>query len=766
MSARRKVTIIGLLAVLALTALWSKTRSVSPETHREYNSALLELRSIDRTINQDVLRARFQLVDSYQPVLESYRRFEKLEAQIAAVPAYLERDTQERLSQAIDRYRAAVTNKQRLIEAFKYQAADLKELLGHLPAAGAGAAQAAIVNGDPNTAQVINGLLQQTLLYNLTSNESYAPDIRHGVEELARIGEKATAHVVKQRVRSFTRTVLRLLSAKPVVDHQLAAIFSEPIEGHEENVATIYFEGHTAAESVANRFRVALYATCVLLLGLIAYGFLRLDLAARALTTANERLEERVQERTLELNDRNRELKAVLDNVEQALIVVDLAGNIARERSAAVDRWFPTATPGRSLWSLVHEFDHNAAYWLELGWEDLQSQSMPPAIVLGQLPTTWRAAERHYHVAFQPIGGEAQFDRMLLVVSDVTDQVERTHRDADQREQLVIFERFMADRPGLFEFLAESTRLAEEAANTPVSDKAHLFRIVHTLKGNCALFGVASVARACHELESKMAETGEQVSPEEIAALSRTWTSFAEKVRGVVGQSHDDQVEFSRDELKAFRRAIAARTEPQELLAMLRNLQREAMSQRFARIAEQATSIARNIGNVRVDVTTIPNGVRLDARRWAPFWSSFVHLLRNSIDHGIEPPEQRMQNGKPERGQLILRAEFSGTNVVIEFSDDGRGIDWQRVREKANKLGREVSSEQELSELLLQGGLSTKEDVSEYSGRGAGVSACFAACAELGGHTELQTDAGIGTTFRFVIPSDDCVQKFSIIPAA
>jgi HPt (histidine-containing phosphotransfer) domain-containing protein/PAS domain-containing protein len=766
MSARRKVTIIGFLAILALTALWNKTRSVSPEAHREYNSALLELRSIDRTINQDVLRARFQLVDSYHPVLTSYRRLEVLEARIADVPEYLDHNTRSALRSAIDRYRTAVTNKQRFIETFKYQAADLKELLAHLPAAGSGAAKAAIAHNDPKTAQALNGLLQQTLLYNLTSDQTYAPEIKQGIENLTLTIESSQSHAIRQRVRSFTRTIQRLLSAKPVVDRQLAAIFAEPIVSHEDEVAALYFEGHAAAEAIANRYRMAMYATCVVLLGLIAYGFLRLDLAARALATANEHLEERVQERTRELNHRNGELKAVLDNVEQALLVVDMAGNIARERSAAVDRWFPSATPGRSIWGLVHEFDHNAAYWLELGWEDLQSGAMPSSIVISQLPKTWCSGERHYHVSFQPIGGEANFDRMLLIVSDVTDQIARTHREADQREQLFIFERFMADRSGLFEFLSESKRLVDESINTGTSDQTRIFRLVHTLKGNCALFGIGSIARRCHELESKMVESDEPVALQELEALGQAWASFEDKVRGVVGQSHDDHVEFSKEELRAFRREIAARRDPTELLSMLRQLQREPVSHRFARIAQQASTLARNMGKGDVDVEINGHDVRLDSRRWAPFWSNFVHLLRNSLDHGIEAPEERARTGKPIRGRLKLTATLSANEVTIEFSDDGRGIDWNGVREKATKLGIEVPSEAELSELLLKGGVSTKEEVTDYSGRGAGVSACFEACAELGGRTELSTQLGLGTTFRFIVPSDDAVQKVSIIPAA
>jgi signal transduction histidine kinase len=308
---------LGTLVIAALTWLWQKTQSLDPEDHARIDSALRELRSLDRTINQDVLRARYQLVDSYAPVLRSYRRVEELEAVIATPPHYLDREASAKLAAAVKEYRAAVTSKQGLIEAFKYRSADLMELLAYLPGAGAGIAAAARDSGDLPLAESAEQVLQLALLYNLTSDEKQALALRERTEALAAAGEKARAYRVKRRIGTLVLNIRRLLQVKPAVDRLLRRIFDEPVVVHEERVAATYYAGYAHAEHVARRCRGVLYGLSIALLTLVGVAMRRLRQTARALAGSNERLEERVAARTRELDTRNLELDASLTELRE-----------------------------------------------------------------------------------------------------------------------------------------------------------------------------------------------------------------------------------------------------------------------------------------------------------------------------------------------------------------------------------------------------------------------------------------------------------------
>lgn len=752
---------LAALTLGVMTWVWQKTQSVDPEDHAHIDSALRELRSLDRTVNQDVLRARYQLINTWDPVLRSYRRIEELEAVIAAPPAYLNETTRRDLEREVARYQAAVTRKQSAIERFKYRSADLRSALRYLPAAGNEAAKAAADAGNPELADRITRMLQQTLIYNLSSDESQARVIEGDLAPLAGAGEALGSPEARRRLRTFVLQIRTLLRLKPEMDQLLRAVFDEPVVQHEDNVAKTYYAGYSAAEHVANRYRIVLYAFSIALLAVIAYQVRRLQQTAKALAASNETLEIRVQERTRELDSRNREMRAVLDNVDQALFTVDLEGQLSRERSAALDRWFPLAHPGEVLWTVLGQINPKAANWMQMGWDGLRDGDLPPEVVLDQLPRKLTLGERHFELEYRPIFDDGKLEKVLFVVSDVTQVVLRERRAADQQEQLLIFQHVMRDRPGFGEFFAEAERLIERVLSDEALETAEVMRAVHTLKGNCALYGIQSVAGVCHDLETKLVEARSPLNGDDRARLSEAWVEFANKVRALTGVSREQRVELSSAELTALRQAILSGKSSNDLLRFLRDVEREPAERRLARLSEQLKSLARRLGKGEVVVTTESNDVRLDSERWAPFWASFVHMLRNALDHGVEAPEERKRVGKSSAGHIYLRTRQADGVVTVEITDDGRGIDWAAIRARAAELGCAASTQEELLELLFRGGLSTKEEVTEYSGRGTGISAARNACLDLGGNVTVVSTRGEGTTFRFCIPADDSVQPLT-----
>ena len=133
-----------------------------------------------------------------------------------------------------------------------------------------------------------------------------------------------------------------------------------------------------------------------------------------------------------------------------------------------------------------------------------------------------------------------------------------------------------------------------------------------------------------------------------------------------------------------------------------------------------------------------------------------IHLVRNAVDHGIEPPEIRRQAGKPEVGRLTLQAYQQGGSIYIEIADDGEGLDRERILSKAGEAGR-VSSEEPLTDaevfaLIFRPGFSTAEKVTDISGRGVGLDVVKRNVEALGGSITVQSERGRGTSFKVKLP--------------
>ena len=174
---------------------------------------------------------------------------------------------------------------------------------------------------------------------------------------------------------------------------------------------------------------------------------------------------------------------------------------------------------------------------------------------------------------------------------------------------------------------------------------------------------------------------------------------------------------------------------------------------RFPRLVRDAS---RSLGK-RIEFTIEGKEIELDRSMLDEIGDPIVHLLRNAIDHGIEPPEDRAAAGKPAAGKLRLSAARDRSAVVIRVSDDGRGIDRERVLAKAKVMGlvdanKTSLSDEELVKIVGRPGFSTAEKVTDMSGRGVGIDAVYTRVRSLGGAVDIRSTQGQGTTVTLRLP--------------
>ncbi|MBI9090442.1 MAG: chemotaxis protein CheA [Desulfobacterium sp.] len=158
----------------------------------------------------------------------------------------------------------------------------------------------------------------------------------------------------------------------------------------------------------------------------------------------------------------------------------------------------------------------------------------------------------------------------------------------------------------------------------------------------------------------------------------------------------------------------------------------------------------------KIELTTTGGDTELDKTVIERLKDPLVHIIRNSIDHGIESPAVRKAGGKPETGTIHLKAEHSGANVLIEISDDGKGLDVEVIRQKAGEKGilpiDADLSEREILNLIFSPGFSTATQVTDVSGRGVGMDVVKNGIEALGGSIDLESRKGEGTTITLKLP--------------
>jgi two-component system chemotaxis sensor kinase CheA len=461
-----------------------------------------------------------------------------------------------------------------------------------------------------------------------------------------------------------------------------------------------------------------------------------------------------IETREQRIRDRNRDMLRILDNAEDGFITVTRAGVMSDERSQILERWFGPAE-GSGFLDYFSRISPDLAVRMTLSWEALVEESLPIEVLLDQMPSSFARDGRYFQIRYRTIPGpNSVFDSLLVVIHDATEAMKRAHAERSQREMLVVFQRLMTDPTGWETFFRSGSQIVQLLSSADAPDGATARRLVHTLKGNCAVMGLEGMAQFMHDLEGRFAGHPARLGPEDAESLAQRWDQLR-SICTELGASNTGsrRIAISVEEHAELVLALERSANLRALAHRVASWRDEPVADQLARVREQIEVLSRRLGKGEADVVTEAGDLRLPNGAFADFWAVVAHLVRNAVDHGFQSSEEREVAGKSPRNRVWLRASERGDRAfVFSISDDGRGIDWDKLARKAAAAGLATATRADLERALFVDAISTRDQASETSGRGVGLGAVWGVVTGLGGTIEVESTAGQGTTFRVALP--------------
>jgi signal transduction histidine kinase len=436
------------------------------------------------------------------------------------------------------------------------------------------------------------------------------------------------------------------------------------------------------------------------------------------------------------ITERSRSLRLVLDNVGDGLVTADLTGLVVGEPSRNALAWFGPAAGSTTVASYLFSLDEGLRAWFVLGFEQLASGVLSFEEAAEQIPKEFRCGDRTFALALRPVLVADELARVLFVISDITERRLLAHKEREARDVYHLATVALREPDAFTEFVNDTNkRLARVAANDDVLLE------LHTIKGNAGVMGCSYFSAQVHDAESRQVER--VLSVQDVADLTTHWRELVESAEIAVGRTVNSALVIPRSDYERLCQLLAARREREaELLVRSWSMQRmESVFQRLSRSAEQ---YATRVGK-RVVVDSDHGALVVPRGPLDELWSCLVHLVKNTIAHGVEREAGRLERGKSAQGRVSLQAVSKGGQLSVTVRDDGAGIDWEALG-VANLDGvRQLDA-------LTRGGSSARE-ISEVAGRGVGLSAVRKVVEGLGGRVLVRSEKGRGTDVIATVPA-------------
>ncbi|GLS27294.1 HAMP domain-containing protein [Marinibactrum halimedae] len=496
----------------------------------------------------------------------------------------------------------------------------------------------------------------------------------------------------------------------------------------------------------------------------------------------NRTLEQKVEERTEALQEKTNDILSMMQNMHQGLFTIMRDGNIHHEYAAYCEEIFSTKEiAGRNCMDLLftdcdlgsNALDQISTAISALVGEDEMMWDFNSHLLVTEYGRTQANGEKQViELDWDPIILGDEIDKIMVTVRDVTALKALQAEAEEQRQELEIigqilnlsesdFNRFIQSS---FEFIDECERLIQYNTNKDLEVIASLFRNMHTVKGNARTYGLTYVTDSVHEVESTYDELRKHEDVlwnqvqllDELEMAKQDVERYQVVARDKLGRSPNGSVtaplqKSQIDELINEFNQLDTKGVPNEVNSYLHHVfdflsgtskinLKQTLSQVLGSLSQLAIDLNKNNPAVNIEA----EGLFITEAGQQPLQNIFTHLLRNSLDHGIEPPEMRKEKGKPESGCITIARKDIENRVALIIYDDGAGLALHKLKEKIAQIqGEEYAkalSSEDIANFIFSSGVSTTEQVTDISGRGVGMEAVQEFIKSNGGDIKVVLD--------------------------
>ncbi|DAB37636.1 MAG TPA: hypothetical protein CFH83_10180 [Sulfuricurvum kujiense] len=486
-----------------------------------------------------------------------------------------------------------------------------------------------------------------------------------------------------------------------------------------------------------------------------------------------------VDERTADLRERSSAITRLLDNSNQGFLTFSTSLNVENEYSQKCLEIFQETIEGKNIGELLYPeevekkkfFDETIRAVFE------EEDEVKIDAILSLLQYEFVLHNKAINILYKRI--EPQ--RFMLILTDITDKKNLEKNIEKERNRLKMIVSAISNSEELFELLeGYQTFLSEREGfivweHTPQQNLTELYRVIHTYKGLFAQKDFMTTLQGLHKVESRLSLwlKDETISNETIQTMLKKidfelWLKKdTDILRDTLGDDFmDRKTTITIDEVtyETLQNKILELIDAQpeechellELLEVIKGLKYKPIGEYFASLPKYVELLGERLEK-SLNVMEIEDKTNVSVgEAFRGFAKSLIHIIRNSVDHGIESPEERVEREKEEEGNIFFVIAETEDAVIVKISDDGRGIDREKLKQKALDGGfrtsQELEDEESVIELLFEDYLSTKEEINDLSGRGIGLASVRSELLKLGGSYKVISELGRGTRFEFTIP--------------